>query len=156
MVHVVEEVRGLVDGGFQLDDLELVDGVLRGRTSGDTRAVADERDLGGVGGVVEQERQKTDADLGRHVGVVRGVDLAVVLHREDLAPLIDRDRGGDAVLVIDQLGSLPFLLLVTALDHIDVVAGHGDAEEADGEAGQVPARQRQGEQRHGGGGGHAE
>ena len=149
-------MRRLVDGRLQFHHLQRGDGILGDGTRGHARAEPDQRDLGRMIVLVEQERQQTHADLGRHVGVVGGVDLAVVLQREHLAPLVDRHRRGDAVLVVDQLGNLPFLLLVAVLDHLDVVARHGDAKEADGEVGEVPARQGQGQQGHADRAGHAE
>ncbi len=145
VVVVGEEARRPVDRRLQLDHLQRPDRVLGDRAGGDARAEADQRHLGRRRALVEQQRQEADHDLRRHVGVVGGVDLAVVLERVGLGvPLVDADRGGGPVFVEHQLGILPDVL---AQLPADVLARHRHPEEPGREGDQVPARQHEADER---------
>ena len=94
---------------------------------------------------VKEERHEADHDLRGHVVAVRRVDLAVVLERDRVCPLLDGDRGGGAVFVVLELGHRPVV-------HLDDLACDRHAEEPRREAQEVPTRQHEHEhEEHDGG-----
>ena len=104
VVDVGEEARRLGDRALELDHLDRAHRELQRRADGHARAEARSSRRRGRARPCRcsSSGSARDHDLRRHVVAVAGVDLAVVLERVVAAPALDRDRGRQAVAVVER------------------------------------------------------